>query len=162
MMTKEARFALAGAVALMIVGCAAPQPRVVYVPYPPPGQVAAPATPAPAPIVAQKSEEDLEAERSWRTFCIETASEVDQYVYARDEGYDFTVVRDWALEQEAQTIDSLRAAATTRAEHEEVDTAAEVTLMMTQRMVQQVYQRPFGDAEQERALWIESCMELLD
>lgn len=154
------RTALTGALMVMLAGCAAPQPQVVYVPYPqaPQQSTPVPATPAPAGL----SEQEREEQRAWRRFCIDTASEVDQYVYARDEGFDFTVVRDWALEQEAQSIETLRLNARTSAERDEVDTIAELTLMMTQRLVQQVYQRPFGDVEQERRFWIENCMELID
>lgn len=64
---------------------------------------------------------------------------------AREEGFDFTVVRDWALEQGAQHIESLRLTAW-RAERESVDDIGNLTLSLTQQMVQQVYQRPYASA----------------
>jgi hypothetical protein len=160
-MNKEVTFAMAWVV-LLLAGCVAPQPQVVYVPYPQPAQTAPAPAASPAPVAAWQSEEDWEGQRAWRRFCIETASEVDKYVHARDEGFDFTVVRDWALEREAQNIEDARRVATTRAEHEDLDALADITLVLTQRMIQRVYERPFGNLEYERRGWIEYCLQFLD
>jgi hypothetical protein len=140
----------------VVAGCAAPPPQVVYVPFPPSADAAPAPTVAPTPEAA-RSQAELEEERTWR-FCIRTASEVDRYVYGRDTGIDYTLARDWGLEQEAEYVQGRRREARTAADHERFDRLDRFAAMMAQQMVQQVYQRPYGNAAQERALWIENCM----
>jgi hypothetical protein len=155
-MRREARIGLVWVAAMVVAGCAAPPPQVVYVPFPPSAEAAPAPTVAPTPVAA-RSQAELDEERTWR-FCMRTASAVDRYVYGRDAGIDYTLARDWGLEAAAEHLQSQRREAHTAADHESLDRLARFTVMMTQQMVQQIYQRPYGNAAQERALWIESCI----
>jgi hypothetical protein len=129
------------AVILLLAGCAAP--------------VTTTAT-------AEKSDYDRAFARLWRSMCIEVSKDVPAVVQARDEGFEFELVRDMAVVRVTEELASERPEAGTPAEAERFDSIEDTVIKLTAMMVMRVFTPPHLDVESERQSWTETCINLLD